>query len=271
MPHLDLPGASLYYETDGHITSPAVLLLHAGIASLRMWDPLVPRLAGDHFVIRFDERGFGQTKTENTEFSDRQDARDLLDHLGIDQAVVVGSSRGGSIALDLAVETPARVTGVMTIGSGPSGFPEAELTEAETAAFETIDSLFTAGEWHQLMRAETEIWAFGPTRRASELDPAFVEVAYEVHRPNAAHWSEEPVDLELDPPAYGRVAGITVPVLATVGDLDVSVCLDQQVFLVESIPNAEGYIFADSAHLPSLEHQDEFAAVLTGWMRRNGL
>jgi 3-oxoadipate enol-lactonase len=271
MPHLDLPGASLYYETDGHITSPAVLLLHAGVATLRMWDPLVPRLADDHFVIRFDERGFGQTKTENAEFSDRQDARDLLDHLGVDQALVVGSSRGGSIALDLAVETPARVAGVMTVGSGPSGYPEAALTDPETAAFEALEKLFEAQEWHQLMRAETEIWAFGPTRNSSELDPAFVEVAYDVHRVNAAHCSEEPVDLGLDPPAYGRVSGIAVPVLATVGEFDVSVCLDQQVFLVESIPNAEGYIFANSAHLPSLEHQDEFAAVLIGWMRRNGL
>jgi pimeloyl-ACP methyl ester carboxylesterase len=41
MPRLEVPGASLYYETDGSTGDPALLLIHAGIASLRTWDPQV--------------------------------------------------------------------------------------------------------------------------------------------------------------------------------------------------------------------------------------
>ena len=63
MPHLSVPGAELYYEAEGPASAPAVLLVHAGIASLRMWDPLVPALVDDHYVVRFDTRGFGQTRT----------------------------------------------------------------------------------------------------------------------------------------------------------------------------------------------------------------
>jgi pimeloyl-ACP methyl ester carboxylesterase len=77
MPHLDVNGASLYYETDGGISSPAVLLIHAGVATLRIWDPLVPALAADHFVVRFDTRGYGMTETEDVPFSNREDAIDL--------------------------------------------------------------------------------------------------------------------------------------------------------------------------------------------------
>ena len=131
MPHLDVDGATLYYETEGRASKPAVLLIHAGIAHLRMWDPIVPALAEGHFVIRFDSRGFGATTTEDVEFSDRTDARNVLDHLGVERALLIGCSRGGGIAIDLAVETPDRVSGLVTIGSGPSGFPYLEPTAAE--------------------------------------------------------------------------------------------------------------------------------------------
>ena len=90
MPRLDVPGASLYYETQGDPASPALLLIHAGIATLRMWDPQVAALAAHHYVIRFDTRGFGQTTTENVEFSNRADAAALLDHLGVARVTVIG-------------------------------------------------------------------------------------------------------------------------------------------------------------------------------------
>ncbi|MCX7522929.1 alpha/beta fold hydrolase [Microbacterium sp. STN6] len=271
MPHLDVPGASLYFETDGHISRPAILLIAAGIASLRMWDELVPALADDHFIIRYDMRGTGQTQTENVPFSDREDALSLLDHLGVERAVVVGSSRGGRLAIDLALDAPARVSGLVTIGSGPGGFVETELTDAEDAAFDRIDDAYEAKDWHRLVALETELWCVGPVRQRDGLDPAFVERAYELNRPNAVHQAEAPVVVALDPPAFERLGDIRVPALVTVGEYDLSVALAQQAFLADMIPDAAGYIFSDTAHLPSVEHPDEFAQVLTDWLADNGL
>ncbi|MFT3775181.1 MAG: alpha/beta fold hydrolase [Minicystis sp.] len=271
MPHLDVPGASLYYETDGPVSAPAVLLIHAGVATLRMWDPLVPRLAASHFVVRFDTRGFGRTSTANVAFSDRQDARALLDHLGVERALVIGCSRGGRIAIDIAVETPERVTGLVTIGSGPSGFPDIDITDVEQALCDRLEPAYKARDWALVNRLETELWTIGPTRRAEDLDPAFVALAYELNRPNAAHGDEAPTDVPPDPPAYGRVGDIRVPALVTVGDRDVSVAIAQQGYLAKQIPSAEGHIFAGAAHLPSVEQPDVFARVLTDWMTRNGL
>ena len=59
MPHLSVPGAELAYESDGRASAPALLLIPAGIATLRMWDPQVEALAADHLVVRYDPRGFG--------------------------------------------------------------------------------------------------------------------------------------------------------------------------------------------------------------------
>lgn len=271
MPTLDVPGASLYYETDGHVSKPALLLIHAGVATLRMWDPLVPALADDHFVIRYDTRGFGQTMTENVEYSDRADAIDLLDHLGVKRATVIGASRGGQIAIDLAVDSPARVTGLVVVGSGPGGFPETELTEAEDAAFDEQDAAYRARDWQRLARLEASFWAVGPTRNEADLDPAFIARAYELNAPNAAHGGESPVHSDLDPPAYERVTDITVPTLVTVGESDISETLVQYEYLATTIPNASSAVFPDTAHLPSVERPDDFQAVLQGWLAENGL
>jgi len=271
MPHLSVPGAELYYESDGPASAPALLLIHAGCANLRMWDAQVPTLSRDHLVIRFDTRCFGESSTDNVEFRDRQDARDILDHLGVEHATLIGASRGGRIALDTALETPERVAGIVTIGSGPGGFPDLELTDEEDAAFDALDDAYEASDWTTLARLETELWSFGVGRDRSALDPAFVETAYALNRVNASHAHEQPVSIPLDPPAYDRVVDLDVPVLATVGEFDISTALAQQAYLVDSVPSAEGYIFSDTAHLPSVEHADEFTEVLTAWLARHGL
>src|SRR6185437_16671436 len=111
----------------------------------------------------------------------------------------------------------------------------------------------------------------GPTRSNEDLDPRFVEIAYELNLPNAEHGDEAPVAIPLDPPAFDRIVDIEVPALITVGEFDLSEALAQQAYLLDAIPGADGYIFSDTAHLPSVEHPDEFADVLLGWMERNGL
>jgi 3-oxoadipate enol-lactonase len=271
MPHLTVPGASLYYETDGHVSSPALLLLHAGIANLRMWDPQIKALAADHFVIRFDTRGFGQTSTEDVEFSNRADALALLDHLGVARATLIGCSRGGGIAIDLAVDSPDRVAGLVVIGSGPSGFPDTELTEVEDARFDEIDQAFEAEDWTRLARLEAAIWDFGPMRREEDLDPGFVATAYELNEANVIHAQEKPVSIPLEPPAYDRVVDIEVPTLVAVGEHDISEVLAAYEYLLTAVPNADGCVIHGTAHLPNVERPDVVERVLVGWLTENRL
>lgn len=271
MPHIDMPGARLYYETDGHASAPALLLLHAGIANLRMWDQQVQSLAVGHYVIRYDTRGFGQTTTDDVTYSDRDDARHLLDHLGVERASILGASRGGRIAIDLAVESPERVSGLVTIGSGPSGFPDTELTDDEDAFIDRLDAAYEAEDWQLLNRLEVELACIGAPRSADDLNALFIRTAYELHRPNLVHRDESAAPQPLEPPAYDRVVDIQVPALVTVGEFDLSGTLAQQAYLVDTIPDAAGYIFSDTAHLPSVEHPDEFLEVLAGWLGEHAL
>ncbi|MBF0672426.1 MAG: alpha/beta hydrolase [Salinibacterium sp.] len=271
MARFDVDGASLYYETDGDPAAPALLLIHAGIATLRMWDPIVPALANDHHVIRFDCRGFGETTTPDVEFSNRADAIALLDHVAVEKATLIGCSRGGQIALDTAIEYPSRVSGVVTVGGGVSGFPDIELTAEEDEVVDRMDVAFEQAEWETLNRLEVELWAFGVRRDQGSLDPDFVRTAYQLNQPNLAHVLEKPVPVPLEPPAYDRLVDVTVPALVMVGDHDLSEVLVNYEYQLSALPNADGARFPDTAHLPSVEKPEDFVRVLCRWLAEHDL
>ncbi len=271
MPHHDVNGASLYFETDGDPANPTLLLMHAGVAQLRMWDPVVGQLAETHHVVRFDGRGCGQTETQNVEFSPRADALAILDHLDVLKAVLIGCSRGGTVAIDMALESPGRVRGLVVIGAAPSGFPDVGLTAREDEMFDELDRAFADRDWETLNRREAALWGFGPLRTEHDFNPDFVETVYELNWANLPHSEERPAPVPLEPPAYDRLSDIAVPVLVTVGDHDISEVLVQFEYLATAIPGADACRFPDAAHLPSVEQPDDFARVVTAWLTEHEL
>lgn len=91
-------GAEIAYDDTGG-DGPAVILAHGFLMDRSMFGPQVEALRGDHRVITWDERGFGDTTYDGAPFSYWDSASDclgLLDHLGIDRAVVGGMSKAGS-------------------------------------------------------------------------------------------------------------------------------------------------------------------------------
>src|SRR5688572_26124324 len=92
--HTQVRNARLAWWSDGD--SPAgrdpLVLVHAGVADARMWEPIVPALAAQHRVIRFDMRGFGRSRSAKGGFSPANDLAALLDDLAIERAHVVGAS-----------------------------------------------------------------------------------------------------------------------------------------------------------------------------------
>ena len=269
---LTVPGAELHYESAGRASAPALLLVPAGIATLRMWDEQIDALAEDHFVARYDPRGFGGTHhDESVPFANHADAVAVLDHLGIAEATVIGASRGGRITLDTALAFPDRVRGIVTVGSEPGGFPDLPLTDEEQRRFDELEAIDPAVDAALLMRREADVWAVGPLRSATSVDPAFVRRAHELNAPNAAHATDDGTMLPLEPTAYEQLGDVGVPALVTVGEYDLSVILAAYDHLLTHLPNATGVRFADTAHLPSVERPTEFTRVLLDWLGRHGL
>jgi pimeloyl-ACP methyl ester carboxylesterase len=271
MPTLSVPGAELAYEAHGPASAPALVLLHSGVATMRMWEPQIPALSASHLVIRFDLRGFGATRHEDVPYSNRADVRAIMDHLGVPSATLVGAGRGATIALDLAFESPDRVDGVVVVGGGPSGFTTSALTEEEHRRFDELDSAAESGDRHALTRLETTLWAAGSLRLEADLDPDFIAFAHELAAANAGHPESVGAAAPLDPPAADRLAELGVPALVMVGEYDLSPARAQYAKLLEVLPDATGFCFQDAAHLPNLEHPGEFTHVLLDWLTERGL
>jgi pimeloyl-ACP methyl ester carboxylesterase len=103
-------GLELYYETRG--TGRPLVLLHGGLGSSEMFGPVLPAFCADHQVIAMDLQGHGRTADIDRPLDVRLMADDvaaLLEHLGIDEADVVGYSLGGGVALQTAVKYPEKV------------------------------------------------------------------------------------------------------------------------------------------------------------------
>ena len=94
-------------DREGPTGAPTLVLLHAGVADRRMWDPVWPDLVRDHDVVRLDLRGFGEAVTvPEGPVSHRGDVLEVLDALGVGRCHLVGASLGSGIAAEVAVERP---------------------------------------------------------------------------------------------------------------------------------------------------------------------
>jgi pimeloyl-ACP methyl ester carboxylesterase len=138
MPTVPAHGIELYYETIGDPAHPRVLLISGlGAQCTGYDDRLVDAIAAaGHHVIRYDNRDVGlSTHVEpGTDYALADfvaDAIGLLDALGIDRVHVVGTSMGGMIAQQLAIDAPDRVASLISImsttGESAVGNPDPEI------------------------------------------------------------------------------------------------------------------------------------------------
>jgi pimeloyl-ACP methyl ester carboxylesterase len=112
----------IFYEVKG-AGRDAIVFIHGGQLDRRIWDEQWESRATDDRCIRYDIRGFGKSAAPISPYSDREDLRGLLDHLGAAKATLVGFSLGAAIALDFALEYPARVSSLVLVCPGLGGFP----------------------------------------------------------------------------------------------------------------------------------------------------
>ncbi len=110
--------------TDPWKPPATLLLLHAAMGSARRYYAWVPRLSRYYRVVRMDLRGHGNSPVPPPEpplTLERlvRDVAELMDHLGVTSAHIVGNSAGGYLAQQLAMTRPERVRSLLLFGSTP--------------------------------------------------------------------------------------------------------------------------------------------------------
>jgi 3-oxoadipate enol-lactonase len=261
---LAVHGGKLYYEISG-IGYPLVLL-HAGIANLRMWDEQVNEFSKQYQVICYDARTFGKSTSEAVEFSNCQDLLELLESLNIDKTHVLGISRGGSIAMDFTLEHPQKVSSLIMVASRPSGF-EHEDAELEKPYFARDEELSEAKNAEAIADLDVEMWVDGPGQKLGRADKNVRQKVRALTLGNyqnyfAAFLDKEPNSMSLKPPAVERLASISVPTLVITGSLDFSYTHAAAKLMTEAIPNVKHVVISDVAHMVNMEKPEEFNKVV---------
>ncbi len=235
-----------------------MLLLHAGVSDSRSWGPLRERLGGSCRTIAYDRRGYGDTVATPEPHDPVVDALAVLDAAGAARATVVGASRGGRLAIDLALLHPARVERLVLIGSGVAGAPPMDIAvfaDPVRALEEAYVDAEEAGDPDVLNRVEAHAWLDGWSAREYRVRGFTRDLFLAMNGLHLQLAGQAGPEIGGVPDAWNRVASIRVPTLVLVGALDDTEIAASQ-HLGAAIPGARLEILDGTGHLPHLEgHQ----------------
>ncbi|MGW6462020.1 alpha/beta fold hydrolase [Streptomyces sp. NPDC055078] len=236
---------------------PALVLLHSGVCDRRMWDRQTAALTGaGHRLVRCDFRGFGRTPAPDRPHSDAEDVLELLDTLGIEDAVLVGASYGGEVALETAARWPGRVSAMVLVCSA---LPGHEPTPALAAVGAREDALLAAGDITGAVELMVETW-LGPDadEAAREAVRRMQRHAFEVQ---LAAEEFEPVEAEFD------LAAVRAPCLALSGGHDLADFRQIAARIPDLLADARHIELPWAGHLPSLERPSIVTELVLGFLR----
>jgi len=262
-------GAELAYDVVGSGPGADVVLIHSALADRRMWAGQLPVLTPRHRVLSLDLRGFGESDLPAGEFSLSADVADLMAAVGMTPAVVIGSSMGGGVAIDFALDHPEGLAGLVLVGAGIRGAKPSDLLQRVDAE---VDGLVERGAIDEAVERELQLWLDGPGRPAGTVGGPIRDYLRETDLAvtrRATDWSKARA-IRPTPPAIDRLEEISAPTLVVVGEHDVPDMVRQAGDLKRRIPGAELVVIPGAAHLPSLERPDEFNAHLIRFLGRLG-
>ncbi|OGO66504.1 MAG: hypothetical protein A2030_01370 [Chloroflexi bacterium RBG_19FT_COMBO_50_10] len=260
----------LYFEAAG--SGIPILLIHAGVADSSMWDEQFNLFSQSYRVIRYDTRGFGKSRTETTEFSNRQDILDLFKHLGVERACVIGISRGGQIAIDFTLEHPESVSALIPVAAGVSGYEfkpaDNDKARREFELFTHMDELWEKKAFDELADLEVHVWVDGPSQPAGRASTQIREYVHKIVHANYTRQDGTATAQPLIPPAANRLSEIAIPTLILVGEHDTMDTLEMADVLEREIPRARKVVFPDTAHMLPMEQSARFNEVVLNFLNQ---
>ena len=256
MAHAAVNGQQIYFEDTGG-EGPVVVLAHGFLMDHEMFVPQVEALRDRYRVITWDERGFGLTEFDGLPFTYWDSAADclgLMDHLGIDRAVVGGMSQGGFLALRTALIAPDRVRALILLDTQAGG-EDAENIEAYSAML--------------------QMWAtMGPVDELANTVAGII-IDDAVESPKwVAKWQEVDKELIVESAACliyrddisDRLVEITCPALVVHGKQDTAITMNKAEALAAGLVGCGGVVQVGGAHAASLTNPEPVNAAILDFL-----
>ena len=242
MPVLTSDGIQLHYEVAGQ--GPAVLFLHGYTATVALWKNQVSILAPSHSVVCLDQRGHGESQgsaqSDYTLANLAGDAIALLDHLGLQTAVIVGHSMGGMVGFELLANHGDRVRAAVFSSTTPIA-PERKYFEP------TVEFARTLGE------IPLEVRKADPMMQSSEpLDEATAFGCGEMIMSMSGY-------LE-------ALTGNETPCLIVHGSDDSDSIVKGSEKLRGVLNIADHAVIDGAGHVPQITHPDQYNAILNTFL-----
>jgi pimeloyl-ACP methyl ester carboxylesterase len=241
MSHADVNGQRIFFEDTGGDGAP-VILAHGFLMDHEMFVHQVAALRDDYRVITWDERGFGRTEYDGEPFTYWDSAADclaLLDHLGIERAVVGGMSQGGFLSLRVALTAPDRVRALILLDT-QAGSEDPEVVPSYEAL---RDTWLTAGPVDELVEAVAGLIISDP-----DVNPVWI-----------AKWKLQPTGyvqpfatLMARDDVTERLGEITCPALVVHGTEDLVISMEKAEALAAGLPGCKPVVKVGGAHAANL-------------------
>lgn len=272
---IEINGLSVHVKTMGQ-GQPVFVLLHGFGASLYSWQPVMQSFSQLGTVIAYDRPAFGLTerpltwKGQNPYSPEAQVAllTGLLDHFGVQQAILVGNSAGGTVAMQTWLAHPERVLALILVDpavySG-GGAPDWLLPLFATPEMRHLGPLVArqlAARGPQLIQMA---W-HDPSRIPPETIKLY-EKPLQVENWDRALWeftlASRPSDLAQ------HLSEFTLPVLVVTGGDDRIVPTADSVRLAKALPDARLVIIPNAGHVPHEEQPQAVMQAVTGFLNEN--
>ncbi len=256
------------------------ILLHGFGASSYSWHAVLDELGRYGTAVAFDRPAFGLTERpmrsdwqENPYTAEAQIALTiaLMDALGMETAVLIGNSAGGSLATQLALNYPARVAGLVLISAAVyqgGGTPAIARPLLYTPQLNRLGPLF--------MRQFAEEPGLNFLRSAWSDEANLTQDIIDAYRkPLRTHnWDKalwELTKASRESKLEGRLGDISIPALVITGLDDRIVPVKLSERLASDLPNAQLAMFDDCGHVPQEECPLPFLEVVIDWLQDNQL
>jgi len=264
MPHLKTPATKIHYQFEGPLDGPVVMLAHSLGSDLSMWDPQVPELiAAGYRVLRYDQRGHGQSAVPPEPYTLEQltaDALDLLDGLGLHKIHFCGLSMGGMVGQLLGARHGGRLHSLM-LCSTSAHMPPREVWD------ERIQTVRAQG-MGVVIDATINRWftQAGQARLPGEIQKIRC-VLFNTPVEGFCACCAAIRDMDL----REAIREIESPTLIMVGEHDPGTPVTTARFIHERILTSRLVVIADAAHLQNVEQADVFTQTMLGFLEENAV
>jgi len=236
-------------------------MVHGGYSNMSVWDEHVDEISAQYKVIRYDQRGYGQSSASSTPFSYYEDMKSVLDYYQIENAHIVASSFGGSAAIDFTLKYPQYVKKLILVGPSING-----LSYPFRMKWEGIMDFMRVNrigiEKAADVFLEKRFWSYIVPQEAARK-----RRFKEIYLSNSAFYGNKPARQEpLAPSASNRLEEIQKNVLIIEPDNDHPFNKKVCTTLHHRLKAAEKVVMKSSGHYPHLEHPAEFTSIVLDYL-----